>query len=86
MVISALAHLQLCLIDATYAYEVDSPNAVKFDYSLLYWQNAEGEALLIFGDDHGATYILQFWKPRVQLFAAPFNKDEGTQKIYFPVR
>jgi WD40 repeat protein len=52
-----------------------------------YWydkENVNGSALLIYGDDHGAIHILQFLKPNVQLFAIPFNKDEGVQRVYFP--
>ena len=49
-------------------------------------QNSDAESLLLFGDDHGVIHLLYFSKPLTQLFDIPFNKEEGTTKIYFPVR
>ena len=41
--------------------------------------------MLIFGDESGNINLLYFTKPMQQLFETPFKKDDGMQKIYYPV-
>jgi hypothetical protein len=39
--------------------------------------------MLMYGDDHGNINIICFTKPLVQMFATPFKKEQGVQRIYY---
>ena len=39
--------------------------------------------MLMYGDDHGSINIIYFIRPLVQMFATPFKKEQGAQRIYY---
>lgn len=54
---------------------------------LSYWYDEKApsdQSLLLYGDDHGAIHILYFSKPLRQMFAVPFKKEQGVERVYFP--